>query len=121
MPKRKKSRKRPKSKKKQAKRKHGKSKKSEGKKVNPRTGRKTVYLGHRVPDTGKPGLDSAKEDKAIARAILKDYESGRIDKRTATSRLNLLELIIKKDKDMKGKKEAREYIDRVIRPKLSGD
>ena len=119
MPKRKKSRKRPRSKKK-AKRKHGKSKKSEGKKVNPRTGRKTVYLGHRVPDTGKPGLDSAKEAKAIARAILKDYKSGKIDKRTATSRLNLLELIIKKDSDMRGKKEAREYIDKVIRPKISG-
>ena len=116
MPKRKKSRKRPRSKKKRAKRKHGKSKK----KVNPRTGRKTVYLGHRVPDTGKPGLDSAKEAKAIARAILRDYREGRIDKRTATSRLNLLELIIKKDKDMKGKKEAREYIDKVIRPKISG-
>jgi len=90
------------------------------KKVDPRTGRKTVYLGHRVPDTGRPGLDSAREAKEIARAILEDYKRHRISKRTVVSRLNLLELIIKKDKDMTGKREAREYIDKVIRPQISG-
>lgn len=105
------------------KRSKSKKRKKSKKKINPRTGRKTVYLGHRVKDTRKPGLDSVREAKDIAKAILRDYKRGRISKRTAVSRLNLLELIIKKDKNMKAKakREARKYIDKKIRPKIKGE
>ena len=79
------------------------------KKVDPRTGRRTVYLGHRVPDTGKPGLDNLTEVRRIANAIVRDYKKHRISKRTATSRLNLLKLIVKKDSDFRGRKLKRAY------------
>jgi len=72
-----------------------------------------VYLGHRVPDTGKPGLDNVNEVKGICRAILEDYRKRRISYRTAMSRLNLLKLIVKKDHEFRGKREAYKIIDRA--------
>lgn len=73
------------------------------KKRNPRTGRKTEYLGHRVKDTRKPGLDNLSEVKGIIKKILEDHRKRRINYRTAVSRLNLLKLITKKDEDFKRK------------------
>ncbi len=57
---------------------------------NPRTGRVTKYLGHRVPDIGGAGLDSPKEFRAIKNAILRDYRSGCISRGTARGGLLLL-------------------------------
>lgn len=51
---------------------------------------KYKYLGKRVPDINRPGLDSAKEFRAILREIIRDYRSGRIDRKTARGRLLLL-------------------------------
>ena len=49
-----------------------------------------VYLGKRVRDTGRPGLDRPSEFVGIAKAIARDYRSGRISKRTAIGRYALL-------------------------------
>ena len=82
---------------------------------NPRTGRKTVYLGHRVRDTGKAGLDSIREVRDIAKAIRQDYRMGRITRATAMRRLNLLELAVSRDRDFTGRKKskARRIIDKI--------
>ncbi len=80
---------------------------------DPRTGRRTVYLGHRVKDTGKPGLDNPKEVKGITNAVIEDYKSGRISYRTAMSRLNLLKLVVKKDKKFRGKRKAYREIEQA--------
>ena len=79
---------------------------------NPRTGRPTWYLGHRVPDTKHAGLDNPREVRGIVREILEDYQKGRIPYRTAMSRLNILTLIVKKDRDFRGKREAYRIIER---------
>jgi len=95
----------------------GRSRSGRGRK-NPRTGRRTVYLGHRVPDIKGAGLDTIKEVRGICKAIIQDYRRHRISYRTAMSRLNLLELIIKKASTMRGKKrEARKIVDK-FREKL---
>lgn len=80
---------------------------------DPRTGRRTVYLGHRVRDTGRPGLDNPKEVEGITKAILDDYKKGRISYRTAMSRLNLLKLVVKKDKKFHGKRKAYKEIEQA--------
>lgn len=49
-----------------------------------------VYLGKRVPDVGKPGLDRPSEFRRIERAIVRDYKSGKISKQKARGRLLLL-------------------------------
>jgi hypothetical protein len=74
-----------------------------------------VYLGRRVEDVGEPGLDTVEECKAIADAILEDYEEGRISYRKAMSRLNLLELIAERNSRFTDGEaaECRDYIDRV--------
>ena len=80
-------------------------------KVNPRTGRRTVYLGHRVKDTGKPGLDNLSEVRRISQAILRDYKAGRIDKKTASGRFaRLHNTIIPRDPDLKGKRRKAKKI-----------
>ncbi len=48
------------------------------------------YLGKRVKDRGKKGLDSASEFYGIMKAIEKDWKKGRISARTARGRLLLL-------------------------------
>jgi hypothetical protein len=70
-------------------------------------GRENVYLGTRVEDRGKEGLDTISEVADIAEAIIEDCVSGRISYRTAMSRMNLLELIVTRDKDFYGEKEIR--------------
>jgi len=74
--------------------------------------KRNKYLGKRVKDVNKPGLDSYSEARGIADKIVQDYRRGRISYRTAMSRMNLLELIIKKDSDFRGKRKARAYIDK---------
>jgi len=93
------------------KRSHKKKSKKRPPRKNPRTGRPTWYLGHRVPDSKKPGLDNPSEVKGITQKVLQDYKKGRISYKTAMSRLNLLKLIVKKDSDFRGKRKAYKIID----------
>ena len=58
--------------------------------VDPRTGRRTKYLGHRVRDVRSAGLDSPQEFRGILRAIIRDYKFGCISRKTARGRLLLL-------------------------------
>ena len=73
-----------------------------------------VYLGKRVPDTGRPGLSNLAEVREIADAIIDDCVSGRISYGTAMSRMNLLELVIARDRSFRGEYErrARAIVDR---------
>ena len=74
------------------------------KRKNPRTGRKTYYLGHRVKDTGEAGLDSLREVEDICKAILNDYRKGRLTKKEASGRFaRLHNTIIPRDKSLRGK------------------
>ncbi|WP_290724518.1 hypothetical protein [Archaeoglobus sp.] len=69
--------------------------------------RKNVYLGKRVKDRGKKGLDEVVEVEDIVEAILSDRKSGRISRRRAASRMNLMKLVVMRDRDFKGKKRER--------------
>lgn len=71
---------------------------------------RSVYLGKRVKDTGAPGLDKVREVRGIANAIIEDYRAGRIPYRTAMSRMNLLSLIVKKDRKLAGHKLKSEEV-----------
>ncbi|MEB3759763.1 MAG: hypothetical protein GSR81_02845 [Desulfurococcales archaeon] len=66
-----------------------------------------VYLGSRVKDTGEGGLSNIGEVRQIADAIIDDCVSGRISYRTAMSRMNLLELVVVRDKSIRGEYEKR--------------
>ena len=57
------------------------------------------YLGKKVPDLGGKSLSNPLEVLGIASNIVGDYITGKIDLKTATSRLNLLELIVQRDSD----------------------
>ena len=70
-------------------------------------GRDYVYLGKRVPDTGKKGLDNLGEVRGIRDAIIEDRRKGRIDSRTAASRMNLLKLVVSRDSDFQGAKKQK--------------
>ena len=48
------------------------------------------YLGKSVPEVGMKGLDNPKEFKGILKQIRKNYEKGKIDKKTAHGELLLL-------------------------------
>ena len=54
------------------------------------------YLGKKVKDRGRKGLDRLSEVKGIARAIVRDYKRRKTSYKTAMSRLNLLSLVAKK-------------------------
>ncbi len=54
------------------------------------SGRRYKYLGRRVKDRGKKGLDSASEFYGIMKAIIRDWKAGRISAKTARGRLLLL-------------------------------
>ena len=76
--------------------------------------RGNVYLGKRVRDVRKPGLDSVREVRGITREIIRDYQQHRISYRTAVSRMNLLELVVSRDSDFHGKEaQGRGIIDRA--------
>jgi len=51
---------------------------------------KYKYLGKSVPDVGMKGLDNPKEFRGILKQIKKNYEKGKIDKKTAHGELLLL-------------------------------
>jgi len=78
-------------------------------------GKDYVYLGKEVEDVGEKGLDSVEECKGIADAIYNDYVNGEIEYKTAISRLNLLELIAKKNSKFTyaEKIECRDYVDEI--------
>ena len=74
------------------------------KKRNPRTGRKTYYLGWRVKDTGEVGLSSLREVEAICKKILEDYKAGRLTKLEANGRFaRLHNTVIPRDKTFRRK------------------
>ena len=81
------------------------------KKVNPRTGNKTYYLGWRVKDTGKAGLDSISECERIAKKIYEDYKAGRLIRQEANGRFALLHnTIIPRRFSGKKRLEAQEAV-----------
>lgn len=59
------------------------------------------YLGKRVKDFKRTGLDSIKEYYAIKRKVIEDFEKGRIDEKTARGRLLLLYKLSFKDNNKK--------------------
>ena len=88
---------------------------------DPRTGKATKYLGHRVPDVAGAGLDSPREFRGIKNAILRDYKSGCISKRTARGRLLLLYRLTYPSHNRKARKispRTREALRREIRRAL---
>jgi len=67
--------------------------------------RKNIYLGRRVKDTGKKGLDNLREVRDICKAILNDYKRGRIPYAKAMRRLVFLRTtVIKRSEKLIGKK-----------------
>lgn len=84
-------------------------------KVNKRTGTRTKYLGHRVRDIGRAGLDSPKEFRGIMRAILHDYRKGCISKSKARGRLLLLYRLTFPEKNSKVRKLSPSTLARLRR------
>jgi len=83
-----------------------------------------VYLGKRVKDIRKKGLDTIKELRGICRAIINDYKKGRISYRTACSRFALLTNIVIKRCKIKNKrlakKIARSYWEKLMSMRKKG-
>ena len=59
------------------------------------------YLGKKVKDARKSGLDSISEFERIKKSIVEDYKAGRIDQKKARGRLLLLYRLTFKDKNSK--------------------
>ena len=77
------------------------------------------YLGKKVADVEGCGLDTLKEVEEICKAIIKDYEAGRIDKRTANGRFaRLCNCIIPRNSKLVGKKRKAKSICRKYWNKL---
>ena len=69
-----------------------------------------VYLGKRVPDTGRKGFDNLNELRGIIHAILWDLRHGVIDCELAKKRMNFLYFLSKVH--LKGRlREAYRMID----------
>ncbi len=69
--------------------------------------RNYVYLGKRVKDIGRKGLDHPKEYYGIRKAIVSDVRKGRISRKKGRGRLLLLYHLAKTDKDLKTKQKKR--------------
>jgi len=87
-------------------------------KKNPRTGRKTYYLGWRVRDTGKAGLDSVSECEGIAKAIYRDYKAGRLTRKQASGRFarlhnTIIPRVFRGRKKERAQKAVQKYWDRL--------
>ncbi|AHL23863.1 hypothetical protein [Thermococcus nautili] len=83
--------------------------------------RSNIYLGRRVKDTGKKGLDNLREVRDICKAILADFKRGRIPYRTAMRRLVFLRTtVIKRSEKLVGKKRKAYAIVRKYEEKLRG-
>lgn len=68
-------------------------------------------MGDEVRDTGSEGLDSIREVRDIADAIIEDCVAGRISYRQAMSRMNLLELVAAKSFASGKEQRARQVVD----------
>lgn len=93
-------------------------KRKRGRGIKKRRRNKYVYLGKRVRDISKRGLDSPSEFRGIKNAIIRDVKSGRIDKKTARGRLLLLYQLTKPEKNSKVKNlspRTRERLRKEIR------
>jgi len=81
-------------------------------------GGRKVYLGYNVRDEGSPGLSTVSEVRGIRDNIITDRKRGRIDRREASSRMNLLKLVASRDSDfqaVKKKTRAKKVVDRGIK------
>ncbi|WP_456478224.1 hypothetical protein [Geoglobus ahangari] len=81
-------------------------------------GRRNKYLGTRVPDVGKRGLDSPSEFEAIMREIERDLRNRKISMQEARGRLLLLYRLSDPDNNRKVKgwsPQTRQRIQRRIR------
>ena len=76
------------------------------------------YLGRRVKDTRKKGLDSIREYKDLAEAILRDYRYGRISKKTAQGRLLLLYRLVYNNSKLRVSKESKDRLAEWIKKKM---
>ena len=77
-----------------------------------------VYLGRRVPDVKKKGLDSVKEYRGIANAIVQDCKKHRISLRTAQGRLLLLYRLVDKNSKLKAKASTKKQLKQEIRRRM---
>ena len=83
---------------------------------------KYKYLGRKVKDRGKKGLDSAKEFYDMIKAIVRDYKSREISKETARGRLLLLYRLSFKKNNSKIKHLSNKTLQRIrerIRQEMS--
>lgn len=84
---------------------------------------RNIYLGKRVKDTGKKGLDNLREVRDICKAILEDFKKKRISYAKAMRRLVFLRTtVIKRSDKLVGKKRkaytiVRKYEERLRRLK----
>ena len=72
-----------------------------GHRFAPSARKRYKYLGKRVRDVGKPGLDQPREFLGILKSIIKDYVEGRISYMKARGRLLLLYRLTRPDKNSK--------------------
>ncbi|NJE04183.1 hypothetical protein [Thermococcus sp. MV11] len=80
---------------------------------------RNIYLGRRVKDTGKKGLDNLKEVEDLCKAILADYHRRRISYAKAMRRLVFLRTtVIKRSEKLAGKKRKAYAIVRKYEEKL---
>ncbi|AJC72174.1 hypothetical protein X802_08495 [Thermococcus guaymasensis DSM 11113] len=80
---------------------------------------RNIYLGKRVKDTGKKGLDNLREVRDICEAILNDYKRGRIPYAKAMRRLVFLRTtVIKRSEKLVGKKRKAYAIVRRYEERL---
>ena len=73
------------------------------------------YLGRRVKDRGKKGLDSAREFYDIMNAIMRDWKKRRISAKTARGRLLLLYRLSFKKNNSKIKHLQNSTLQRIRR------
>jgi len=79
---------------------------------------RNIYLGRRVKDTRKKGLDNLREED-ICKAILEDYKKKKVPYATAMRRLVFLRTtVIKRSEKLVGKKRkaykiVKKYEDRL--------
>ena len=79
--------------------------------------RKNIYLGTKVKDIGRKGLDTLKEVEDICKAILEDFKKKKIDYAKAVRRLVFLKTtVIKRNSKLEGKKKkAYAIVDKYLK------
>ena len=77
--------------------------------------RRYKYLGKRVKDRGRKGLDSAREFHDIMNAIIRDWKRGKISTKTARGRLLLLYRLSFKKNNSKIKHLQNSTLQRIRR------